>query len=71
MNTVVSLSSNHPKYRPVRRLDVSKSNITDLGLESLARLETLEHLNVTGTKVTEGGLRQLEKTLPNCQIVGP
>lgn len=52
----------------VLRLD--GTSITDAGLESLSKLQSLELLNVSNCKrLTEAGVRKLQKALPACKIV--
>ena len=44
------------------------SQITDEGLQELAKLKNLRDLNLIGTKVTKAGVAALRKALPNCSI---
>jgi hypothetical protein len=46
----------------------SNAGITDAGLASLHRCNTLRHLNVCKTKVTAGGVALLHEKLPLCDI---
>jgi hypothetical protein len=55
----------------VTRLDFNDTQITDVGLKELAKLQKLESLSVIGTKVTKAGVAELKKALPNCEIEGP
>jgi hypothetical protein len=41
---------------------------TDAGLKELAGLQSLQTLELGGTKVTETGVKQLKKALPKCEI---
>jgi hypothetical protein len=51
---------------------LNETHVTDAGLANLKGLDRLELLEVAGTKVTAGGVDELEKALPNCKIVfGP
>jgi Leucine-rich repeat (LRR) protein len=43
--------------------------ITDAGLVPLQTLTHLTSLDLTGTEVTEAGVKQLRRALPRCQIV--
>ena len=43
-------------------------SITDAGLVHLKGLTNLQTLNFSGTKVTDAGVAQLKKALPNCKI---
>ena len=47
---------------------VLPSNITDAGLVHLQGLTKLQTLGFSGTKVTETGIADLQKALPNCKI---
>ena len=42
--------------------------ITDAGLEHLKGLKRLEELDLERTKVTDEGVKRLQKALPNCII---
>ena len=44
------------------------SGISDLGLEHLKNFTNLRELNLTGTKVTEAGVRALQQALPKVSI---
>jgi hypothetical protein len=43
--------------------------ITDAGLKELASLKGLTLLNVSKTKVTDAGVGELKKALPNLQVL--
>jgi hypothetical protein len=43
--------------------------VTDAGLKVLAGLKGLQTLHVNDTKVTDAGVRELQKALPNCKII--
>ena len=43
--------------------------ITDGGLEHLKGLTSLKELNLFGTKVSDTGVANLQKALPNCKII--
>ena len=45
------------------------TQITDAGLEHLEGLTNLESLFLGGTHLTDEGVKQLGKALPNCDIV--
>ena len=42
--------------------------MTDAGLEHLKGLMQLQRLVLRNTKVTDAGVRDLQKALPNCKI---
>ena len=42
--------------------------MTDAGLKELAPLKNLTSLNLSDTKVTDAGVKELQKALPNCKI---
>ena len=44
------------------------SQITDVGLKELAKLENLGSLELDKTQVTDAGVAELKKALPNCEI---
>jgi len=50
-------------------LSLRDSPITDVGLPQLARLTMLAHLNVTGTKITEEGVKKLVDALSDCVVI--
>jgi hypothetical protein len=43
--------------------------VTDIGIQELAALNNLKLLTIDGTKVTDRGVSELQKTLPKCQIL--
>jgi len=42
--------------------------MTDAGLEQLKGLTSLRYLHVADTQVTDAGVSELKKALPNCTI---
>ena len=44
------------------------SDITDAGLVHLKGLTKLQKLFLSSTKVTDAGVAELQKALPNCKI---
>jgi Leucine-rich repeat (LRR) protein len=42
--------------------------VTDADLKELAHLKNLTTLNLSFTKVTDAGVRELQKALPKCSI---
>lgn len=56
----------------LKDLRLCDSQITDAGLRHLKGLANLKYLDVTySTEVTEEGIEELRKALPNCTILGP
>jgi hypothetical protein len=47
---------------------LSSTGLTDAGLKQLASHKNLEFLLLLDTKVTEEGVAQLRKALPQCYI---
>ena len=45
--------------------------ISDAGLKELAKLKKLKFLSLVNTQVTDAGVAELRKALPNCRIIGP
>jgi hypothetical protein len=54
--------------KELRKLNLSGTQITDAGLAKLRALKGLKELWVNGTKVTLGGVRQLERDLSGCKV---
>ena len=49
-------------------LTFSHSQITDVGLKELAKMKNLVLLDLEKTQVTDAGVAELKKALPNCSI---
>ena len=49
-------------------LTFSNSNITDVGLINLAKMENLIWIGLDKTQVTDAGVAEFQKALPNCEI---
>jgi len=43
--------------------------VTDAGLEHLKGLTNLQTLDLQDTQVSDAGVKELQKALPNCEIV--
>lgn len=46
---------------PLEGLDLSRTEITDHGLETLSKIRTLRYLNLSGTRLTDAGLEMLSE----------
>jgi hypothetical protein len=57
------------KFPQLRHLDLTGAPITDAGLAHLAALKNPVFINLTGTRVTANGVKQLEKALPEHSAV--
>ena len=53
----------------VCRVDLGFTQVTDEGLVHLAGLTNLRNLGLYGTQITDDGLDELKKVLPDCTIV--
>lgn len=51
------------------RLELCDTNVSDAGLRHLEQFSGLRYLNLLGTKVTGLGVLDLQKALPECEIV--
>jgi hypothetical protein len=49
-------------------LDLNSVQVSDAGLKHLHGFTALERMNVGDTKVTEAGIQELSKVLPNAKI---
>jgi hypothetical protein len=49
-------------------LDLVSTRVTDGGLKELAPLKNLTTLKLRETKVTDVGVAELRKALPNCKV---
>jgi hypothetical protein len=50
-------------------LGLSRTGITDGSLRILKTLDELQYLDLRSTQVTEAGVAELQKALPNCEII--
>ncbi len=48
---------------------LSETDVTDAALKDLATLKNLQILNIYHTRVTEAGIKTLQRQLPKCEIV--
>ena len=58
-----------PAPAPAFGLDLSYTEVTDVGLKELAGLKSLQSLYLGGTQVTDAGVAELRKALPACRII--
>jgi hypothetical protein len=52
-------------------LDLAHSEVTDEGLEHVAKFGKLRVVDLRSTKVTPEGVTQLRNVLPQCKIIHP
>jgi Leucine-rich repeat (LRR) protein len=52
----------------IQVLDLNSVQLTDAGLKHLQGFTALERMNVGDTKVTEAGIQELSRVLPNAKI---
>ena len=66
-----SLEAKVTKYDQgkVIKVDLSKTQVTDAGLVHLKELANLQYLFLGEAKITDSGIVELQKTLPNCEIL--
>ena len=56
----------------VTGLELGGTQITDEGLKEIAKLQKLERLELRfNREITDAGVDELQKALPNCTIFGP
>jgi hypothetical protein len=56
------------KLSALESLEIQNSPVGDAGLEALAACKKLRSLKLIGTKVTATGIKNLNRSLPNCNI---
>jgi hypothetical protein len=52
----------------LKRLSLANTGLSDAGLKHLEGLAALEHLDLSGTKVTADGVAALKQALPKCEV---
>jgi Leucine Rich repeat len=57
------------RLRRLEELELSTSEVTDVGLKHLMGLTTLKKLDLGSTQVTDAGAQELQRALPNLEIV--
>ena len=45
------------------------TRVTDAGVKELAGLKSLQTLDLRDTQVTDAGLKERQKALPDCKII--
>jgi hypothetical protein len=56
------------KLENLASLVLMETMVSDAGLSELTRLQSLMSLDLSGSKVTDDGVRKLEKAIPHCKI---
>ena len=70
LNQVVKrMQSLHEEGHPMKLIDLAHSDILDEHLLALHNLEGVQAIDLRGTHVTDDGLDQLRKALPQCEII--
>lgn len=49
-------------------LILESCNVTDAAIPALAKLQTLKHLRLNDTHVSQDGFEELQRSMPNCDI---
>jgi len=57
------------RLRRLEELELSSSEVTDAGLKHLMGLTALKKLGLGSTQVTDAGVQELQRALPNLEIV--
>ncbi|HJT31543.1 MAG TPA: hypothetical protein VJ783_05785 [Pirellulales bacterium] len=57
------------ELRRLRELDLSETPVSDAGLAHLRGLTSLRHLYLKNTRVSDAAVGELQKALPNCEVV--
>ncbi len=57
------------KLGNITTLRITATSVSDIGIRKLATMSALRQLDVTRTNVTESGIQDLQRALPNLQIV--
>jgi hypothetical protein len=56
-------------FTQLRWLSLQDTQVSDAGLEQLRRLSRLEMLDLVGTRVTERGVEEFQKSWPKCKVL--
>lgn len=65
---LLALQSDLESLPELRWLSLARTAVGDKGLAALCNLHMLRGLNLTGTRVTDAGVKKLRQALPNCEI---
>jgi hypothetical protein len=57
------------KLRNITTLRITATSISDTGIRKLATMSSLRQLDVSRTNVTEAGVQNLQRSIPNLQVV--
>ena len=55
-------------FKAIYHVSLEKVSVDDAWLKKLGRLSNLRKLNLQETRVTDAGVKKLERTLPGCRI---
>jgi Leucine-rich repeat (LRR) protein len=50
------------------RLDLKGTKITNAGLQHIARIKSLRTISLANTRVTDTGVTEFQRALPNCKV---
>lgn len=56
------------KFKDLKHLELYNTDISDRTLRALEMLDNLQYLDLSGTDVTEDGIKRLQNHLPNLEI---
>lgn len=56
------------QLQDLKRLDVSRTNLTDRSVDIISRFRSLEGLYIDGARLSPAAIATLKKELPSCEI---
>ena len=59
---------NLERFTKLRKVSVFRTEVSDAGLKSLEKINSLEVLLIGESKITEDGAKALQKTLPKIKF---
>src|SRR5262245_34425600 len=65
---VKDIADNMPELTDLNLGSSLPNEVSDASVANLARLKKLKALNLSGSKLTDAGLKDLQKALPECKI---